>query len=109
MGSKNEKKISENISRLNKQRIINLSGKTSLDKLFKVIEKSSYHISHDDGTMHIASMFRKKGSAIFGITSEKGRWFPSNKNFFIFYPSKNINQINPFKVFNTIKNDLNKI
>ena len=109
VGSKNEKEISEEVSCLNKQRIINLSGKTSINKLFKIIKKSSYHISHDDGTMHIASMFRKKGAAIFGITSERGRWFPSNKNLVIFYPNRNINQINPFRVFNSIKNDLKKI
>ena len=103
VGSKKEKKISDEISLLDRQRIINLSGKTSIDNLFEIIEKSSYHISHDDGTMHIASTLRKKGAAIFGITSEKGRWFPSNRNFKIFYPNTDINQINPFRVFNSIK------
>lgn len=109
LGSEKEKKISNEISLLDKSRIINLSGKTSIYKLFKIIEKSSYHISHDDGTMHIASFFKKKGVAIFGITSEKGRWFPSNRNLIIFYPKNDINQINPFRVFNSIKYDLKKI
>lgn len=109
VGSKKEKKISDEISLLDRQRIINLSGKTSIDNLFEIIEKSSYHISHDDGTMHIASTLRKKGAAIFGITSEKGRWFPSNRNFKIFYPNTDINQINPFRVFNSIKYELKKI
>tara|TARA_B100000989_G_scaffold292197_1_gene267714 strand:+ start:4110 stop:5030 length:921 start_codon:yes stop_codon:yes gene_type:complete len=109
VGSKKEKKISDEISLLDKKRIFNLSGKTSIDKLFEIIKISSYHISHDDGTMHIASIFQKKGVAMFGITSEKGRWFPSNRNFTIFYPNTDINQINPFRVFNLIKYDLKKI
>ncbi len=109
LGSKKEKKISDEISLLDKRKIVNLCGKTSIYKLYKTIEKSSYHISHDDGTMHIASILKKNGAAIFGITSEKGRWFPSNRNTTIFYPKTNINQINPFKVFNSIKYDLKKI
>jgi ADP-heptose:LPS heptosyltransferase len=99
VGSNSEKKISNLITRINKNKINNLCGKTNIDQLFEIIKNSDYHISHDDGTMHIASIFKKKGIAIFGITSEKGRWYPTNYKQKIFYPKKNINEIKSEKIF----------
>ena len=109
IGSKNEKKMSEQITILNRKKIINLCGNTNIRQLFDIIDSSKYHISHDDGTMHIASTFKKKGIAIFGITSEKGRWFPSNSNQKIFYPKKHINQIKPEKIINFIYRSLDSL
>ena len=109
IGSKEERNSSEYISRINKNKILNLAGKTNIKNLFNIINNSKYHLSHDDGTMHIASIFKKKGAAIFGITSAKGRWFPSNSNQKIFYPKKKINEIDPNKVFKKIYYDLKNL
>ena len=86
VGSKYEYLDAEKIRYLKKSKIFNLCGKTSIKNLVNVIGNSNYHISHDDGTMHIASTFYKKGIAIFGkSTAKKGRWFPKNPNLKIFY------------------------
>ena len=86
-----------------------MCGKTNINGLFSLINHSKYHLSHDDGTMHIASIFEKCGAAVFGITSEKGRWFPSNVKQRIFYPKEDINEINPHKVFKAIFYDLKNL
>ena len=109
IGSKNEKFPSEKICKINKKKIINMCGKTNINTLFNLINHSKYHLSHDDGTMHVASIFKKCGTAIFGITSDKGRFFPSNVKQRIFYPKKDINEINPHKVFKAIFYDLKNL
>ena len=106
LGSIAEKKISQEICKINKIKIVNMCGKTDIVRLFEIIASSQYHISHDDGTMHIASAFKKKGIAIFGITSEKGRWFPLNFNQKIFYPRKNIDEIKVEEVFDIVYKNL---
>jgi len=86
-----------------------MCGKTSVKSLFKLISSSQYHISHDDGTMHIASVYKIKGAAIFGLTAPKGRWFPLNKKQKIFYPKKSINEFKPNYIFKKIFYDLKKL
>lgn len=104
-----KKKCQNKLQSWIEKKIINLCGNTNIRQLFDIIDSSKYHISHDDGTMHIASTFKKKGIAIFGITSEKGRWFPSNSNQKIFYPKKHINQIKPEKIINFIYRSLDSL
>ena len=108
IGSKNEYENAEKIKNHKKQ-IYNLCGKTNINQLFKTIEKSIYHISHDDGTMHIASTFQKNSVSIFGKIAEKGRWFPSNPNQKIFFPKRNINDIKFEHVSKKVLNDLRKL
>ena len=86
-----------------------MCGKTKIDTLFNIINCSSYHISHDDGTMHIASCFQKYGVAIFGKISEKGKWYPSNTNQKIFFPKNNVNDTKPNRVFKFVYKNLIKI
>ena len=86
-----------------------MCGKTNINTLFNLINHSKYHLSHDDGTMHVANIYKKCGAAIFGITSDKGRFFPSNVKQRIFYPKKDINEINPHKVFKAIFYDLKNL
>ena len=86
-----------------------MCGKTNINTLFKVINSSRYHISHDDGTMHIASCFQKYGVAIFGKTDKRGRWFPSNSNQKVFFPKTNVNDTKPNKIFKVVYKDLVKI
>tara|TARA_B110000503_G_scaffold34719_1_gene56613 strand:+ start:1093 stop:1275 length:183 start_codon:yes stop_codon:yes gene_type:complete len=44
------------------------------------IKDSKYHISHDDGTMYVASAFQKTWGSNFGKLAEKGRFYLSNPN-----------------------------
>ena len=64
VGSLNEYKFAEKLSKKKTKTIVNLCNKTSIKELVDVISHSSYHISHDDGTMHIASTFSKKSVSI---------------------------------------------
>ena len=80
-----------------------------MKSLFKLINSSQYHISHDDGTMHVASVYKKTGAVIFGLTAPKGRWFPLNKKQKIFYPKKDINEFNPDYIFKKIYYDLKNL
>lgn len=109
VGSKNEVTNANLICKINKHKIKSMCGKTTVKSLFKLINSSKYHISHDDGTMHVASVYNKPGAVIFGLTSYKGKWRPMSKNLRIFYPKKNINETKPKQVFKKIINDLKKI
>ena len=109
LGSKNEIITAKIIQKINKNKITNMCGKTSVKELFNIIETSTYHISHDDGTMHVASCFKKKGVAIFGKISEEGRWYPTNINQKIFFPKNNVNDIKPTTVFRSISSQLRNL
>ena len=109
VGSKNEIFNANKICKINKNKITNMCGKTKVKSLFKLINSSQYHISHDDGTMHVASVYKKTGAVIFGLTAPKGRWFPLNKKQKIFYPKKDINEFNPDYIFKKIYYDLKNL
>ena len=109
IGSQNEKDSADRIKKINKKKIINMCGRTDINRLFEIINYSKYHISHDDGTMHVASSLEKNGVAIFGKIAEKGRWFPSNSNQKQFFPKNNVNDTKPNKVFKVIFKDLKKL
>ena len=42
------------------KKIISLCGKTNLDKLLNLIKFSKTHITNDNGSMHVATCFKKK-------------------------------------------------
>lgn len=109
VGSKNEVLNANKICKIKSKQITNLCGKTTVKSLFKLINLSRYHISHDDGTMHVASVYNKPGAVIFGLTAPKGKWRTINKKLKIFYPKKNINDTKPIQVFKKIFKDLKKI
>ena len=109
VGSLNEYKFAEKLSKKKPKTIVNLCNKTSIKQLVQVIGQSSYHISHDDGTMHIASTFSKKSVSIFGkSTAPKGKWFPRNPNLKIFYKDK-VNDINLSIVKKKVLKDIKSI
>lgn len=109
VGSLNEYKFAEKLSKKKTKTIVNLCNKTSIKELVDVISHSSYHISHDDGTMHIASTFSKKSVSIFGkSTAAKGKWFPRNPNLKIFYKDK-VNDINLSIVKKKVLKDIKSI
>ena len=90
VGSKREYEKAKKLEKIKSKNIINLCGKTNIKELIEIIDKSKFHISHDDGTMHVASMFSKKSIAIFSNWDIEGRWFPENKNSNVFYPKVSI-------------------
>ena len=109
LGSNNEQEMGDIISKIDKTKITNMCGKTTIKSLFNIINLSRYHLSHDDGTMHIASVYEKKGAAIFGASGKKGKWFPLNKKQKIFYPKKDINEFKPNYIFKKIIYDLKNL
>ena len=109
VGSKNEITDANIICKINNKQIINMCGKTDVKSLFRLINSSQYHISHDDGTMHVASVYSKPGAVIFGLTSPKGQWFPLNKRQKIFYPKKNIDEFKPNYIYKKIYHDLKNL
>lgn len=109
LGTHNDFVKAEEVRAINKKRIINLCDSNNIESLFKIVKFSKYHISHDDGTMHVASCFEKKSVSIFGLIDIKGKWFPTNKNLKIFYPKRHINEIKVENVFKRINFDLQKL
>ena len=63
------------ISKLNKNNIINLTGKTSISDLKHILNFSNMHICHDDGTMHLAMLLNKKVISLFHNLNFKEKWF----------------------------------
>ena len=64
----------------NNQRIISLTGKTSLIELMYVLKNSEVCLCNDSGVMHLASALNMRGVAIFGSTDPfatgpvRGKW-----------------------------------
>ena len=83
----------------NKKRIISLCGKTELDKLFTLIQNSTVHITNDNGTMHVSTIFSKKTICLFNNHDPIGKWNPSNKNAIIFRSKNGVNGIKPISVY----------
>ncbi len=104
LGTKEDLRNSKILSSKNRKKIFSLCGKTSLNEIFNLIENSKLHITNDNGTMHIASLFSKKTICLFNNHDPFGKWHPSNKNAIIFRSNKGVNGINPFKVFKRLFN-----
>jgi len=102
VGTKVEYQRAKKLQKI-KPTIINLCGKSNIQELIEIIHKSKFHISHDDGTMHVASMFNKKSIAIFSNYLERGRWFPTNSNSIVFYPKISIKKTSPDKILKIFK------
>lgn len=102
IGTKHDEKKANFLSLLNKKKIINLCGKTSLNDLINIIKFSKYHITNDNGSMHVTTLFKKNTICLFNNHDPIGKWYPANKNAIILRPKKGINFINSYKVFNRL-------
>ena len=92
------------ISKLNKNNIINLTGKTSISDLKHILNFSNIHICHDDGTMHLAMLLNKKVISLFHNLNFKEKWFQGhNKNFIQLYSPRGINNIKINQVMSKFK------
>ena len=103
IGTKKEYMRAKRLKKIKPKYIVNLCGKTNIKELIEIIEKSKFHISHDDGTMHVASIFNKKSIAIFSTWAQKLIWFPDNKNLNIFYPKLSVKETKPNWVLRKFK------
>jgi len=68
-GAGADKKISEAILKLTKNRPVDLSGKTTLKELAAIFERAKLVVANDTGSMHLAVAMKAKVIALFGPTS----------------------------------------
>ncbi len=80
-----------------------LCGKTNINQLFNIIKYSKFHITNDNGSMHVASLYSKKTLCLFNNHDPLGKWYPANKNAIIIRPKNGVNTISPYKVFIKLK------
>ena len=99
LGTKDDIKSSLIISSAKKNYILSLCGKTNINELINIIKYSKLHITNDNGSMHIASLFQKKTICLFNNHDPIGKWFPANKNSIILRPRTGVDSISPYKVF----------
>ena len=76
-----------------------MCNKTNLKELFNIIQFSDVHITNDNGSMHLATLFKKRTICLFNNHDPIGKWNPSNKNAIILRSKGGVNSINPYKVF----------
>ena len=102
VGSSTESKFANHLQKLYPKNIKNFCYNSKIRNKVSIIAESSFHISHDDGTMHVASTFKKNNICIFSAIYPYRKWFPYNPKAIIFWPKNNtnINNINHTQVFN---------
>ena len=101
VGSSKEGKLANQLLKLYPKNIKNFCFNGDIKNKISIIAESLFHISHDDGSMHIASTFKKKNICIFSRLYPRGLWFPYNPNSIIFWPKNaDINSIDYLQVLN---------
>tara|TARA_X000001036_G_scaffold440058_1_gene494066 strand:- start:4851 stop:5780 length:930 start_codon:yes stop_codon:yes gene_type:complete len=98
-GTKEDFKKGNTLSLINKKRILCLCGKNSLNDLLNIIRFSKFHITNDNGSMHVASLFSKKSICLFNNHDLLGKWYPTNNNAIILRNKFGVNSISPLNVF----------
>ena len=79
-------------------KIISLCGKNNLDELLNIIKFSKLHITNDNGSMHLATLYSKKTLCLFN-NHDPGKWYPANKKAIKIRSNNGINSINPYFIF----------
>ncbi len=103
LGTKKDIKNASIISRKNKIFFISLCGETDVNQLINIIKFSHLHITNDNGSMHIASLFSKNTICLFNNHDPVGKWYPTNKNSNVIRSSRGVNKINPYQVFKKLR------
>ena len=122
-GSEEEYDTAENMSKLMKEKNINIAGKTTIKQLAALIEKAVLVIANDGGIGHIASALNVPVIALFG-PQDPGKFGPWSDNSIVFHKKvdcfpcsqkkcklKNdpcIHRIETDEVFSGVKNILEK-
>ena len=103
-GTKDDFKNGKILCKINNKKIFNYCGKLNLKKLFNIIKFSQLHITNDNGSMHISTLYNKKTICLFNNHDPKGKWYPANCNAKIFRSAQGINKIKPKTILNFISN-----
>ena len=74
-GTKDDFKNGKILCKINNKKIFNYCGKLNLKKLFNIIKFSQLHITNDNGSMHISTLYNKKPYACLIIMIPKGKWY----------------------------------
>ena len=104
IGTKNDIQNSELLSKINNKKIISLCGKLNLKKFFNIIKFTDLHITNDNGSMHLASLYDRKSICLFNNHDPIGKWYPINKNSHILRNKFGVNKISHIKVFKLCTN-----
>tara|TARA_E500000178_G_scaffold347019_1_gene399589 strand:+ start:183 stop:1088 length:906 start_codon:yes stop_codon:yes gene_type:complete len=99
VGTKHDFHKANILSLISKKNIINLCGKSNIDDLLRIIKFSKFHITNDNGSMHLATLFKKKTICLFNNHDPIGKWNPSNRNAIILRSKGGVNLINPYIVY----------
>ena len=104
VGNSSENIKGDILKKVKYEKIQNYCGKTNIDELFNIIKHSSLHITNDNGSMHVATLFKKKTICLFNNHDPKGKWFPLNENANVVWSNKGIKHISHYKVFKEVNN-----
>jgi heptosyltransferase II len=99
VGTVHDFKKANILSKISKKKIINLCQETNIDDLLNIIKFSKYHITNDNGSMHVSTLFKKKTLCLFNNHDPLGKWYPTNNNAIILRSNESVNSINSYKVF----------
>lgn len=92
LGGKSEKIYAQKIvNSISNSNVINLTGNTSIEESANLIFLSKIILGNDTGLIHFADLFNKTLFSIFSCRDFKGKWFPTNKNSFVFRPNFDCN------------------
>ena len=70
--------------------VVDLSGKTNLKTMSKLIEQADLFVGLDSGPAHIAAITGTPGVVLFSGINDEEQWAPAGKNLKIICPGKNI-------------------
>ena len=76
-----------------------MCNKTNLKELFNIIQFSDMHITNDNGSMHVASLFEKKQFVFLTIMILKENGIHQIKNATILRSNMGVDKIKPYKVY----------
>ena len=107
-GTKNDNNLALYLKKKYKKKIINMCGKTNMTDFINILKYSSLHVCRDNGSMHLATVFKKKCVCIFNNHDYYNKWFPINSNAKIIRLNTDINTIKPTEVYQKIKQLLSK-
>jgi len=109
LGTSNDIIGAKYLIKKNRNRIISYCGKTNLVQLFNLIKYTKIHITNDNGSMHVASLYKKNIICLFNNHDPFGKWFPSNKEAVIIRPNNGVENICPYKVLKVLLKSLNPV
>lgn len=107
-GTKKEEKLAKKLKSKFTKNVINKCGNTNVNEWINIIKHSDLHICQDNGSMHLATLFKKKNISLFNNHDVFGKWFPLNSNAYIIRLKGDINTIGINHVFAGVKKLLKK-